>query len=97
MRKPFHPIHFMLASPEPTAEAIVKRLGDPIWVEEKYDGIRCQVHKEGDRVEFYSRELRRITGQFPGRGGRACGKVPADFIADGELLAWQNGRALAFC
>ena len=37
----------------------------PIWVEEKYDGIRCQVHKEGERVEFYSRELRRITGQFP--------------------------------
>jgi DNA ligase-1 len=91
----FHPIHFMLASPEPTAEAIVERLGDSIWVEEKYDGIRCQVHKEGDRVEFYSRELRRITGQFPDLSDRAR-KIPADFIADGELLAWQNGRALPF-
>jgi DNA ligase-1 len=93
--RPFHPIHFMLASPEPTAEAIVERLGDPIWVEEKYDGIRCQVHKEGDRVEFYSRELRRITGQFPDVADRAR-KIPTDFIADGELLAWQNGRALPF-
>jgi DNA ligase-1 len=91
----FNPIHFMLASPEPTAEAIVERLGDPIWVEEKYDGIRCQVHKEGARVEFYSRELRRITGQFPDLAARAR-EIPADFIADGELLAWQEGRALPF-
>jgi DNA ligase-1 len=91
----FHPIHFMLASPEPTAQAIVDRLGDPIWVEEKYDGIRCQVHKEGGRVEFYSRELRRITGQFPDLAEHVR-KVSADFIADGELLAWQNGRALPF-
>jgi DNA ligase-1 len=93
--RPFHPIHFMLASPEPTAEAIVERLGNPIWVEEKYDGIRCQVHKAGDRVEFYSRELRRITGQFPDVADRVR-KIEADFIADGELLAWQNGRALPF-
>jgi DNA ligase-1 len=93
--RPFHPIHFMLASPEPTAEAIVARLGDPVWLEEKYDGIRCQVHKKGDRVEFYSRELRRITGQFPDLARRVR-EIPADFIADGELLAWQNGRALPF-
>jgi DNA ligase-1 len=93
--KTFNPIHFMLASPEPTAEAVVERLGDPIWVEEKYDGIRCQVHKEGERVEFYSRELRRITGQFPDLAARVK-KIPANFIADGELLAWQNGRALPF-
>ncbi len=91
----FQPIHFMLASPEPTAEAIVERLGDPIWIEEKYDGIRCQVHKEGARVEIYSRELRRITGQFPDVADRVR-KISADFIADGELLAWQNGRALPF-
>ena len=91
----FQAIHFMLASPEPTAEAIVERLGDPIWIEEKYDGIRCQVHKQGDRVEFYSRELRRITEQFPDVADRVR-KIGADFIADGELLAWQEGRALPF-
>jgi DNA ligase-1 len=91
----FNPIHFMLASPEPTAEAIVERLGDPVWVEEKYDGIRCQVHKEGARVEFYSRELRWITAQFPDLAARVR-EIPADFIADGELLAWHEGRALPF-
>jgi DNA ligase-1 len=91
----FNPIHFMLASPEPTAAAIVARLGDPVWLEEKYDGIRCQVHKQGGRVEFYSRELRRITDQFPELAKRVR-QIPADFIADGELLAWQKGRALPF-
>jgi DNA ligase 1 len=91
----FTPIHFMLASPEPTAEAIVERLDDPVWIEEKYDGIRCQVHKDGDRVELYSRELRRITGQFPDVV-KQVRLIDADFIADGELIAWQDGRALPF-
>jgi DNA ligase-1 len=93
--RPFTPIHFMLASPEPTAEAIVERLGDPVWIEEKYDGIRCQIHKQGGRVELYSRELRRITDQFPDVVKLARG-MAADFIADGELLAWQGDRALPF-
>ncbi len=91
----FRPIHFMLASPEPTAEAIVARLGDPVWIEEKYDGIRCQVHKLGDRVELYSRELRKITGQFPDLV-KQVRLMQADFMADGELIAWQNDRALPF-
>jgi DNA ligase-1 len=93
--KLFHPLQFMLASPEPTAQAMLDRLGSPVWIEEKYDGIRCQVHKAGDRVELYSRDLHRITEQFPDLAwaGRA---LPGDFIADGELLAWRDGRALPF-
>lgn len=91
----FRPIHFMLASPEPTAAAIVERLGNPVWLEEKYDGIRCQVHKQGGRVELYSRELRQITGQFP-ELARQVRLIKSDFIADGELIAWQEGRALPF-
>ncbi len=112
----FNPLQFMLASPEPTAEAIVARFTDlqsaasadgsaapprldapplSIWLEEKYDGIRCQLHKSGDRIELYSRDLNRITEQFPDLV-RAARELPADFIADGELLAWRDGRALPF-
>ncbi len=91
----FHPLQFMLASPEPTAAAILGRLPPPVWLEEKYDGIRCQVHKEGGRVELYSRDLKRITGQFPDLA-RAALAIPGDFIGDGELLAWRDGRALPF-
>ncbi len=91
----FHPLQFMLASPEPTAEAILARLAPPVWLEEKYDGIRCQIHKQDDRVELYSRDLKRITAQFPDLAA-AARALPGDFIGDGELLAWRDGRALPF-
>lgn len=91
----FHPLQFMLASPEPTAEALLERLGPPIWLEEKYDGIRCQLHRYGDRVELYSRDLHRITEQFPDLA-RAALELPSDCIMDGELLAWRDQRALPF-
>jgi len=93
--KVFHPLQFMLASPEPTAEAILERLNAPVWLEEKYDGIRCQAHKLGERVELYSRDLKRITMQFPDLA-RSLAGLPADAILDGELLAWRDGRALPF-
>ena len=91
----FHPLQFMLASPEPTASALLARLPPPIWLEEKYDGIRCQVHKQGERVELYSRDLKRITTQFPDLA-RAVQALAGDFIADAELLAWRDDRALPF-
>jgi DNA ligase 1 len=91
----FNPLQFMLASPEPTAEAMLARMTPPIWLEEKYDGIRCQVHKQGERVEIFSRDLHRITNQFPDLA-RAAQHLPHDFIIDGELLAWRDGRALPF-
>jgi DNA ligase-1 len=91
----FRPLQFMLASPEPTASAILARLAAPVWLEEKYDGIRCQIHKLGPRVELYSRDLHNITAQFPDLA-RSVATLGCDFIADGELLAWRNGRALPF-
>jgi DNA ligase 1 len=91
----FHPLQFMLASPEPTAEALWERLPPPLWLEEKYDGIRCQIHRGGDRTELYSRDLNRITAQFPDLV-RAAHALRCDCILDGELLAWRDGRALPF-
>lgn len=93
--KVFNPLQFMLASPEPTAESILERLGPPVWLEEKYDGIRCQLHKQGSRVELYSRDLHRISDQFPDLI-RSARQLPHDLIIDGELLAWRDGRALPF-
>ncbi|MDQ8203126.1 ATP-dependent DNA ligase [Pelagicoccus sp. SDUM812003] len=92
---PFHPLQFMLASPEANAEAIVARLGDAVWTEDKYDGIRCQIHKVGERAELYSRDLNRITHQFP-ELAEAARQIPQDFIADGEVVAWGYERPLPF-
>jgi DNA ligase-1 len=93
--QPFRPLQFMLASPEPTAESIMERLTPPVWLEEKYDGIRCQLHKVGRKVELFSRDLHNITPQFPDLVAAAA-DLPGDLVADGELLAWREGRALPF-
>jgi DNA ligase-1 len=91
----YHPMGFMLASPEPDARSIVERLGTPVWIEEKYDGIRCQLHASPERAELFSRDLRRITAQFP-ELAEAARRLGETAVIDGELLAWRNGRALPF-
>ncbi len=91
----FNPLQFMLANPEPDGESIVKRLGETVWAEDKYDGIRCQIHKVGERVELYSRDLNPITHQFP-EIVAAVREVTQNFIGDGEIVAWDNERPLPF-
>ena len=46
-------------------------------------------------MEIFSRDLHRITNQFPDLA-RSALQIPHDFIIDGELLAWREGRALPF-
>jgi DNA ligase-1 len=91
----FHPIKFMLASPAEDADEIVTRLGTPVWVEDKYDGIRAQLHKAGSRVALYSRDLHDVSGQFPEVVESAVG-LPWDGILDGEILAYRDGTVLPF-
>jgi len=91
----FHPIKFMLASPAEDAAEIVKRLGIPVWVEDKYDGIRAQLHRHGDDVRLYSRDLHDISGQFPEVVEGARG-LAWNGILDGEILAWRDGAVLPF-
>jgi DNA ligase 1 len=91
----FHPIKFMLASPAEDADEIIARLGSPVWVEDKYDGIRAQLHKSGREVRLYSRDLHDVSGQFPEVVESAV-DLNWDGILDGELLAYKNGTVLPF-
>jgi ATP-dependent DNA ligase len=91
----FHPLKFMLASPAEDAAEIVKRLGPEVWVEDKYDGIRAQLHKQGRVVRLFSRDLHDVTGQFP-EVATAAESLPWDGILDGEILAWKDGAVLPF-
>ncbi|MFN2568738.1 MAG: hypothetical protein ABR564_03950, partial [Candidatus Dormibacteria bacterium] len=50
----FSPLRYMLASPVADAEEAVHRVGETAWIEDKYDGIRCQLHRGGDRIALYS-------------------------------------------
>ena len=91
----FHPIKFMLASPAEDADEIVKRLGTPVWVEDKYDGIRAQLHRDGEDVRLYSRDLHDISGQFPEVVEGARG-LEWNGILDGEILAYRDGTVMPF-
>jgi ATP-dependent DNA ligase len=91
----FHPIKFMLASPAEDAAEILRRLGPEVWVEDKYDGIRAQLHKQGRQARLYSRDLHDVSGQFP-EVVEAAVELPWDGILDGEILAWRGGAVLPF-
>jgi len=90
-----HPLQFMLASPEEDAEAIMRRVGGEAWVEDKYDGIRGQLHKEGDQIILYSRDLNDVTASFP-EVVKAAQGVSHDLLLDGELLAFKDGVVRPF-
>ncbi|MBX7157460.1 MAG: ATP-dependent DNA ligase [Verrucomicrobiae bacterium] len=92
---PFRPVQVMLASPEPTSEAIFERLGANGLVEYKFDGIRCQLHKVDTRVELYSRDMKPLNATFPDVVTVAQ-TLTQDFILDGEILAFEKGRPLPF-
>ena len=90
-----HPIKFMLASPAEDAAEIISRLGPTVWVEDKYDGIRAQLHRRGSEVRLYSRDLHDISGQFP-EIVEAARDLAWDGILDGEILAYADGHVLPF-
>lgn len=76
----FHPIKFMLASPAADLDEVAKQMPAEFVVEDKFDGIRAQVHiapaaeedaplhgtvHAGMRVALFSRTLDEITATFP--------------------------------
>ena len=102
----FTPIKVMLASPEPTAEAIWARLSEraladspptpPVaWVEDKFDGIRAHLHRGSERAEIFTRDLKRVTGQFD-ELAQAATRLRDEVILDGEIVAYEAGRRLTF-
>ncbi|HEY8870368.1 MAG TPA: ATP-dependent DNA ligase [Candidatus Limnocylindrales bacterium] len=91
----FHPIKFMLASPAEDAAEILQRAGPTVWLEDKYDGIRAQLHKRGPDVRLYSRDLNEISSGFP-EVVDASGELSWDGILDGEILAYRDSTVLPF-
>ncbi|MFL5711287.1 MAG: ATP-dependent DNA ligase [Chloroflexota bacterium] len=91
----FHPLKFMLASPAEDAAEIIARLGPEVWVEDKYDGIRAQLHKQGSDVRLYSRDLHDVSSGYPELID-AARPLAWDGILDGEILGWRDGMVLPF-
>ncbi len=92
------PIRFMLASPVADANEVMRRVGSEAWIEDKYDGIRAQLHVERDStVRLFSRDLNDVTRSFP-EIANAAGALGTDapLVIDGELVPWREGLVLDF-
>ncbi|MEM4389169.1 MAG: ATP-dependent DNA ligase [Candidatus Micrarchaeia archaeon] len=86
----FRPIRPALAQRLSSAEEIIKRMGT-CAVEPKYDGFRVQVHKKGEEVKLYSRNLEETTYMFPEIVEATKKQVKArEAIFEGEALAYDE-------
>jgi len=84
-----NPVRPALAERLPSAQAIIAKLGRTA-VERKYDGFRCQVHKSGDDIRIFSRNLENMTASFPEIAEGARRQVVArTAIFEGEALAYN--------
>src|SRR5919109_294633 len=85
----FRPIFPMLAS---TAAGVPEAIGsfDRSSVEWKLDGIRIQIHRRGEEIRVYTRNLNDITEALPGIVEAVRGLPVTQAVLDGEAL-WMAG------
>lgn len=66
---------------------------DPGWIfERKLDGIRAIVRRDGDEVTLTSRTGRDLSPSYPELVDGLAADPAADFLADGEIVAFEGSR-----
>jgi DNA ligase 1 len=89
------PVLPMLAQPAEDIAAALADLGSALF-EWKLDGARIQVHKSGDEVRVFTRNLNDVSARVPEVAG-ALKNVSASLILDGEAIALRaDGRPHPF-
>ena len=84
------PVRPALAERIPNAQEAVKRLGDIFAAEPKFDGFRVQIHKDGDNIKLFSRNLEDMTHAFPEIVKAAKDELKAESaILEGEAIAYN--------
>jgi DNA ligase-1 len=83
------PIRPQLAERLPDAETIIMKMGE-VDAEYKYDGLRTQIHKAGQQVSIFSRNLENLSEMFPEILEGTRRQVQADsVILDAEALGYN--------
>ncbi len=91
--KLFHPLSFMLASPIESRS--VDTLSEYI-AEEKFDGMRAQVHHSEQKVEIYSRDLNEVTQSFPEIQTFFKERTVPEIVLDGEICVYYDEKIQPF-
>jgi DNA ligase-1 len=93
---PGTPVKPMLAQLSPPVAEIIPEIGTAIC-ETKYDGIRLQVHRNGDEIKIFTRRLENITPALPEIVNLFDENLPHDdYIVEGEVIATRDGKPLPF-
>jgi DNA ligase-1 len=92
----FRPVHPMLAGSAEDPAVAIKELGEAA-LEYKLDGARIQIHKSGDQVAVYSRQLNEVTAAVPEVVELVRALPARELILDGEVIALrENGTPQPF-
>jgi DNA ligase-1 len=90
------PVAPMLASPADDVEAALARLGEAAF-EQKVDGARLQVHRAGEVVRVFTRQLQDVTDRVPEVVEWARSLPIGELVVEGEALALrEDGRPHPF-
>ena len=85
------PVLPMLSQPAQDTDEALERLGTAGF-EWKLDGARVQVHKDGDEVRVYTRNLNDVTARVPEIVAAVRASPRASLILDGEAIALRPDR-----
>lgn len=94
--EPGKPVKPMLAQLSPNYITSIQEMG---WAfcETKYDGIRVQIHREGDEINIFTRRLENISLALPEIVEYIKKAIkPSDFIVEGEIIVTQDGKPISF-
>ncbi|MFD2532663.1 ATP-dependent DNA ligase [Gracilimonas halophila] len=91
--KLFHPLSFMLASP---IESRAVEDYTEYLAEEKFDGMRCQIHVSGNNVKIFSRDLNDITHSFPEIVNYFTERELSEVVLDGEICVFKEDTIQPF-
>jgi len=90
------PVAPMLASPAEDAAEALERLGEAAF-EYKLDGARIQLHRAGDEVRVFTRQLQDVTARVPEVVDWARGLPAREIVLEGETIALRpDGRPQPF-
>ncbi|MFB6203001.1 MAG: ATP-dependent DNA ligase [Candidatus Nanohaloarchaea archaeon] len=95
----FRPVKSMLAKKVETIEEGFETVGKPAAVDYKYDGMRAQIHSDGDEIKVFTRRLENVTEQFPDVVEAVRDHVDAEsYVLDTEVVGYdpEDGSSIPF-
>ncbi len=84
------PIRSQLCERITDPQSILDKFSGKVHIQEKYDGMRVQIHKQGKNVRFFSRNLEETTDMYPDLVKAVLSQITADsVILDSEAIAFN--------